>query len=121
MKIAIVGASRNREKYSNKAVRAYKSKDHVVFPINPTEREIEGLKCYSDISQVPLELDAASIYLPPEIGIKVMPDLIKRKVKRIILNPGSESKEIIMMLKQSNQDHSLSCSIRDIGLDPEKI
>jgi uncharacterized protein len=121
VKIAVVGASKNRDKYGNKAVRAYKSQDHVVFPVNPTEREIEGLKCYSDISQVPLDLDIVSVYLPPEVGIKVLPSIIRKKVKRIILNPGSESKDMIRLLKKSKQDFTMTCSIKEIGLDPEKI
>ena len=121
MKIAIIGASKARDKFGNKAVRAYKSQDHVVFPVNPTEREIEGLKCYGDVSQIPLALDIVSIYLPPEVGLKVIPAILRKKVKQVILNPGSESKEIIRMLKKNKQEFILACSIRNIGLDPEKI
>lgn len=47
--IAIIGASSDRSKFGNKAVRAYKRKGFKVFPINPKESKIEGLKCYRSV------------------------------------------------------------------------
>ena len=69
MKIAIIGASNNKEKYGNKAVRAYKKQGHSVYPVNPKEKTIEGLRVYKLILDIPDEIERASIYLPPEIGI----------------------------------------------------
>ena len=48
MKIAVIGASNNREKFGNKCVRAYLMKGHEVFPVNPKEEKIEGLKYKTD-------------------------------------------------------------------------
>jgi hypothetical protein len=42
--VAILGASADRSKYGNKAVRAYQQQGYTVFPINPKESEIEGLR-----------------------------------------------------------------------------
>ncbi len=121
MKIAIIGASKNRDKYSNKAVRAYKEEHHVVFPVNPNEREIEGLKCYTSVKAIPLDVDVASIYLPPEIGIKVIDEVIEKGVAEVYLNPGSASEEIIKKLADSKVDVKQICSIRNLGKDPGKI
>ena len=121
MKIAIIGASKDRKKFGNKAVRAYRQNDHVVFPVNPNEREIEGLKCYGTLMEVPLELDVVSVYLPPEIGIKVVDDIIQKGVKKVFLNPGSESEEIIEKLRENEIETVLACSIRAIGVDPDTL
>lgn len=121
MKIAIIGASKNKDKYSNKAVRAYKKHHHVVFPVNPNERELEGLTCYSSIMVIPLEIDVASLYLPPELGIKVVPEIIKKGIKKVIINPGAESKEIVAMLKKNKIKTILACSIQEIGENPDKF
>ena len=118
MNIAIIGASKDRNKYSNKAVRAYLSKGYEVFPVNPNEREIEGLKCYSSVLEIPVEVEAATIYLPPEIGIKVIDDIVKKGIKKVFLNPGSESEPIIIKLRASKIEPILACSIRNIGQDP---
>lgn len=121
MKIAIIGASKDRTKFSNKAVRAYKSQDHVVFPVNPNEKEIEGLPCYGSVLDIPLDVDAASLYLPPEIGIKVVNDIIKKGIKKVYLNPGTESKEIIRLLKKNKVEVLKECSIRAINIDQNTL
>ncbi len=121
MKIAIIGASKDRMKFGNKAVRAYKQKDHVVFPINPHEKEIEGLICYGTVLEIPLDVDVASIYLPPEIGLKVIEDIVKKGIKKVYLNPGSESKDIIKKLKKNKVEALVECSIKAIGMDPSRL
>ena len=115
MKIAIIGASKNREKQSNKAVRVYKNKNHVVFPVNPNERKIEGLICYNSLLEIPLDIEIASLYLPPELGLKVLDDIIKKGVKKIYLNPGSESPALIENLKNNDINYSLTCSIKELN------
>jgi CoA binding domain len=42
--IAILGASADRAKFGNKAVRAFVRQDYVVYSVNPKETLIEGLK-----------------------------------------------------------------------------
>lgn len=121
MKIAIIGASKNKDKYSNKAVRAYKLKHHVVFPVNPNERLIEGLTCYTNIKQVPLDVDVASLYVPPAIGAKIVEDIVGMGIKKVYLNPGSDSVEIITKLKQNNISVIKTCSIKKIGVNPKKL
>ena len=61
MKIAIIGASKDRAKFGNKAVRAYKQNDHVVFPVNPHDREIEGLIKQSEAYKTKDAINAASL------------------------------------------------------------
>ncbi|HEX3000105.1 MAG TPA: CoA-binding protein, partial [Armatimonadota bacterium] len=43
MAVAIVGASNNREKYANKAVRAHMERGFTVYPVHPSETQVEGL------------------------------------------------------------------------------
>ncbi len=121
MKIAIIGASKDKNKFSNKAIRAYKEKHHVVFPVNPHEKEIEGLTCYGNVADIPLEVDVASVYLPPEIGVKIVADIVKKGIKKVILNPGAESVELVNKLRLYGIEVTLECSIRAIGLDPDKL
>ena len=52
MNIAIIGASPDRERMANKAVRAYVQEGHNVFPVNPKETEVEGLRCYENIKEI---------------------------------------------------------------------
>ena len=119
--IAILGASSNREKFGNKAVRAYISMGWVVFPINPKEESIEGVKCYASIKALPQKPQRVSIYLPPQITISLIPELKAAGAREIILNPGAESDALIEALEKSGIKPLLLCSIRDIGIDPGNL
>ena len=42
--VAIIGASNNRSKFGNIAVRAFLRAGYTVLPITPNQREVEGLR-----------------------------------------------------------------------------
>ena len=73
--VAIIGASSKREKFGNKAVRAYKQQGHTVYPVSLSEREIEGLPAYRSILDVPVRPEMVSLYIPPEEVVKILPDV----------------------------------------------
>ena len=115
--IAILGASPNKEKFSNKAIRAYITKGYNVIPINPKYEEIEGIKT---VSLEKISSDIISVYLKPEIFEKLLPK-IPNCVKRVILNPGTESDKIISLLKEKHIQPLMICSILSLGLSPENF
>ena len=51
--VAVVGASNDRRKYGNKALRAFATQGYTVFPINPHQQEIEGHRAYASVLDVP--------------------------------------------------------------------
>src|SRR6266481_5457829 len=93
--VAVIGASRNRAKFGNRAVRAYVQEGYRVIPINPHEWEIEGLTVYASVLDVPGPIDMASFYVPPEIGSLVIDDVAKKGISEMWLNPRSESDALI--------------------------
>ncbi len=117
MNIAIIGASRDRTKYGNKAVRAYVSAGHRVYPINPREQTIEGLRCYASVRDVPDRLDAASFYVPPDVGLTIADDVIAAQVPLVYLNPGAEREDLVEKLQQVGLTVRMTCSILAIGID----
>ncbi len=119
--IAIIGAVSNRNRYSNKAVRAYISQGYQVFPVSVRNEEIEGLKAYESIADVPGQVDAASLYVNPKVGIKLLDDIAKKGVKLLFVNPGAESDELVEKAEALGLNPVLACSIRSIGTDPEQM
>ena len=63
--IAIVGACNDRKRFGNKAVRAFVEQGWKVYPVHPTETEIEGLPAFKSVLDIPGPVDAASLYIPP--------------------------------------------------------
>ena len=48
--VAVIGASADRTKYGNKAVRAYQQQGYQVFPVSPKATELEGLPAFPSIN-----------------------------------------------------------------------
>ena len=119
--VAVIGASHDRRKYGNKAVRAYLESGYTVFPINPKEATIEGLKAYPSLKDLPLPVDFVSLYVPPAIGLKLLPDIAAKQPKEVWLNPGSESDDLIEAAADLRLRTVVACSIVALGLSPEEF
>ncbi|MBN1629968.1 MAG: CoA-binding protein [Thermoleophilia bacterium] len=117
--IAIVGASTDRSKYGNKAVRAFAQGGWTVYPVNPSADEVEGLRCYASIADVPGPIDRISMYVPAKIGRRMLADIAQKTPREFFLNPGSEDEELVAEAKAAGLDPIQACSIVNIGLRPD--
>ena len=116
--VAVIGASSDRRKFGNRAVRAFRQQGYTVIPINPHEPKIEGLTAYKSVLDVPGAIDMASFYVPPDIGQRVMDEVAKKGVAEVWLNPGAESERLIRHAKSLHIEPIVACSIVAIGEDP---
>ncbi|MBI4057660.1 MAG: CoA-binding protein [Elusimicrobia bacterium] len=119
--VAVIGASKDRSKFSNKAVRAYLKQGYQVFPVHPKETEIEGLKAYRSILDVPVVPDRVTVYIPPAAGLAIIDEIAKKGTKELFLNPGTESGELVERAKSLGLNPILACSIVDIGVSPSSL
>ncbi len=119
--VAVIGASHDRRKYGNKAVRAYRENGYAVFPINPNEATIEGLKAYPNLDAITEPIDYVSLYVPPAVGVKLLPAIAAKNPKEVWLNPGSESDELIEAAADLHLRVIVACSIVALGLDPHQF
>jgi len=116
--VAVIGASADPRKFGNRAVRAFLRQGYTVFPINPNESIVEGLQTYSSVLDVPESIDMATFYVPPDVGEKVMPEVAKKKIPEVWLNPGSESGALIRLARSLDVEPIVACSIIGIGENP---
>jgi predicted CoA-binding protein len=93
--VAVIGVSSNREKWGNKAVRAFAQQGYTVYPVNPTEAEVEGWKAYASVKDVPTRPDTVTVYLAPPRLLKILPDIAARGCDELFLNPGTESPDVL--------------------------
>jgi predicted CoA-binding protein len=93
--IAVIGASNDRGKYGNRAVRAYQAQGWTVYPVNPHEKVIEGLPAYASVAALPGPVDRASLYVPAAVGIGLLEAIAGRGAKELWVNPGSGSPELL--------------------------
>ncbi len=119
--IAIIGASANPEKSGNKAVRAYIQQGWTVYPINPKETTIENLPVYKSVREIPNHVDEASVYLAPHLVPAVLQEIAAKGIKKVWLNPGTESDDAVERAEELGLEATVACSIVGIGVDPNKI
>jgi predicted CoA-binding protein len=119
--VAIIGASSDRRKFGNKAVRAYREQGWIVYPVNPAEETVEGLTAYGSIRDVPLPLDRISVYLPPPLGLRILPDIAAAGAREVFFNPGAESPELLEKAAALGVNAIVACSIRVVGVTPEQF
>jgi hypothetical protein len=117
--IAILGASTNRAKYGNKAVRAYARQGFDVYPIHPRAESIEGHKAYRSVLDVPVEkLDRVSLYLPPAVGLQAIEEIARKPPGEVWFNPGAESPELLARAEALGLNVVVACSILAVGESP---
>lgn len=120
-RIAVIGASRDRRKFGNKCVRAYAQAGWDVFPINPHETEIEGLKTYPSLDGLPDPVDRISVYLPPAQSRTLTTSLMTQPQAQIWFNPGAADAAVLRRAQEMGLDIRDGCSIMDIGLSPAQF
>ena len=119
--MAIIGASSNRQKFGNKAVRAFLQQGFTVYPVNPNEPEVEGLAMFKTVRDVPVRPQMISVYVPPPVVLKVLPDIAARGCDELWLNPGTESNAVLAEAKRLGLNVIQACSIVGVGVSPARL
>jgi len=119
--IAIIGASNDRSKYGNKAVRAYLKQGYTVYPVNLNESTIEGVPSFRSIREIPQRPERISVYVPPPVVFELLPDIAAVGCDELWLNPGTESDKVLSEAARLGLNVVQACSIVDIGISPVRI
>lgn len=99
---AVVGASRDREKYGNIVFQRLLNSGRVVYPINPSADEIEGREAYPDLNSLPSVPESISIVTPPPITRKAIQEAMQLGVKNIWMQPGAEDDFSAQLAREAN-------------------
>ena len=119
--VAVIGASNDRTKFGNKAVRAHLQQGYTVYPVNPKEEQIEGMPAFKSITDVPVRPERISVYLPPLVLIKLLPEIAAKGCDELWLNPGTESEEVLAEADRLGLNVVQACSIVDVGVSPSHL
>jgi len=118
--VAVVGASRDRHKFGNKAVRAFRDAGHTVIPINPHESNVEGLPTYASVLDVPGPIDMATVYVQPDVALRLLDEFERKNIPEIWLNPGADDDDILAEARRRRLNVIAACSIVGVGKRPSE-
>ena len=91
----VVGASSRRHKYGNKVLRCYQQNGRRAIPVNPREEAIEGVRCVTNVLDLPADVKSISIITPPAITERVVEEAARKGIENVWMQPGAESQQAI--------------------------
>ena len=97
--IAVVGVSRNKNKFGNAVYSNLKKKGIKVTPVNPHITEFQGDKCYSNIETLPAHVKAVFVNTSPETTKKIVASACNKGIEHLWLKQGSTDDEVMQYLK----------------------
>jgi len=93
--IALAGASRSGRKYGNIVRRELTSKGYRVSLVHPEALQIGGVVCYASVEDLPADVGAMLIAVPPGEAFGLVREAVDRGIGRLWLQKGAESPEAI--------------------------
>ena len=116
--IAVIGASSDRLKFGNKALRAFRAQGYTAVPINPHELAIEGERAYARVVDYPGRIDEATLYVRADAGVRVLDDVAAKGIPIVWLNPGADAPRVVARGRALGLDVRVACSILAVGESP---
>jgi predicted CoA-binding protein len=110
-KVAVLGASTNEERYSNKAVLLLKEYDHQPIPVHPAGHIVHGLQAKKSLAEINEPVDTLSMYVGPKISSQEYDSILKLGPRRVIFNPGAENAELADKLKSEGIEVVEACTL----------
>jgi predicted CoA-binding protein len=95
--IAVVGVSRSGKGFGNAACRSLRTKGYRVYPVNWATPTVDGIRCYSRLSDLPERVNAVLVVVPPPQAVDVIRDAAAAGIRHVWLQQGAESPDVLRL------------------------
>lgn len=103
--MVILGLSDDSERYSHMAMKLLQQYGYNnIIGVNPSLSDVEGVKVVPKVDDVSTRPHTLTVYVNPRRLEPMIPGILKLNPQRIILNPGTESKQ----LRQAAQEQGIA-------------
>jgi len=96
----VVGASSDRSKFGNRVLRCYQEHGLTAVPVNPKEKEIEGIPCVASVADLPDVVTSISVITPPPVTERVVEQAAGKRIRNIWMQPGAESAQAVAFCRE---------------------
>jgi acyl-CoA synthetase (NDP forming) len=85
--VAVLGASSDPTRIGGRPIAYMRAQNFpgALYPVNPNRTEIQGLKAYPSVAELPETPDVAIVAVPADLAAPAIEDLAKRGVKGVIM------------------------------------
>lgn len=96
---AVVGASRDPDKFGHIVHRRLRGRGEDVYPVNSQAKDVAGEPCYASLADLPEPVDQIVIVVPPRSTERVVEEAAERGITRVWMQPGAESSAAVEFCK----------------------
>ena len=110
-RVVILGASPKKDRYSNKAQAMLQEYGYEAIPVAPAVTEIDGVAVHASLSTIEGAVDTLTLYMNPTRSLPLLHDIIQLAPRRVIMNPGTESGELAIHLREAGIMVQEACTL----------
>jgi len=96
-KLAVVGVSRSGRGFGHIAWKALLNRGYEALPVNPNVDTIDGRRCYHSLAELPPDVGAALLVVPPAESERVVREAADAGIRHIWMQQGAESAAAVEM------------------------
>lgn len=110
MKILVLGASENEERYSNRAIKMLVNAKYEVVAHGRKKGTVSGVDIVTE--KLPFaDIDTVTVYLNAKNQEDFYDYILSLQPRRVIFNPGTENNSFSQLLDQNNIIHEEACTL----------
>ncbi|MFP4527649.1 MAG: CoA-binding protein [Candidatus Kapaibacterium sp.] len=102
--VAVVGLSRNPKSFSRSVADSLREKGFKLFGVNPNAENINGVKCYNSIGELPAEADRLLILTSKAGTETIMPEVVKSRFSHIWIQQTADTPKVLEMAADSDKN-----------------
>ena len=99
--IAVVGMSPKPERPSHYVAMYLKENGYTIYPVNPGHKVIAGLRCYSNLLEIPVDVDVVDVFRRPEHVFPIAEATIEIGAKALWLQDGVINEEAARLAEEA--------------------
>src|SRR5690606_29465775 len=100
-KIAVAGASRNPKKFGGMLIKDLKEKGFEIYPVNPNTEDIQGIKCYKSVADLPEDVKHLLMATPKAESAEVARQAIEKKIEMIWIQLMADTPETVKIIEDA--------------------
>lgn len=100
-KMAMAGVSRNPKKFGGAIFKELKEKGFDLYPINPNSDEIQGVKCYKSLAELPDDVKYLFIVTPKHETETIARSAVKKEMKMIWIQQKSDTPDAVKIIEDA--------------------
>jgi uncharacterized protein len=100
-KLAVAGASRDPKKFGGILIKDLKERGFDLYPVNPNAEEIQGIKCYKSVTDLPEDVKHLLMATPKSTSAEVARQAADKKMEMVWIQLMADTPEAVKIIEDA--------------------